>query len=112
MRHVKHLDSHLQECANNLRRNLRAFALIGRSKGFVQENDTVYNDCVYNRAHPAQFLIELSALHGGVFFAFEVGEDASTHVGAEDFSCHKHATLHHEIGETNTTEESRVTTAI
>jgi hypothetical protein len=49
-----------------------------RGKGFVQENDTAWNDRINNRAHPAQFFIELSALHGGVLFAFEVGEDAST----------------------------------
>jgi hypothetical protein len=37
-------------------------------------------ELVSDRVHPAEFFIEATAGHGGVFLADEVGEDAGAHV--------------------------------
>jgi hypothetical protein len=62
--------------ADDLARDLGAFALVGRGERLVTEQDGLRRDLVGDLAHPAQLLIELAALHGRVLFAPVVREDA------------------------------------
>ena len=54
-----------------------------------------------------EFFIKFPAFHGSVFFPFVVGEKAVADIGAERLGRHKHAALHHQLGQTDASQKSR-----
>ena len=72
----KTLNARVDQGANDLARDLRALALVGRGEGLVAEQQAARPDPVGDVAHPAELLVELAALMRRVFFALVVREHA------------------------------------
>lgn len=63
----------------------------------------------HDAAHPAEFLVQLAALHARVFLALVMGEDAVADVSPEPPCRDKHAALHRKLRQANTSDEGRLT---
>ena len=83
MGHAEDLDFQLQQVANNLSGDFRTLSLVGRSERFIQEKNAARSHTVDNRAHSAEFFVQLSTFHAGVFFTLEVCEHAVADIGAK-----------------------------
>ena len=62
----------VQEGRDDLTGDLGALALVGRREGLVEEHHGPRGEVVDDVAHPAEFLVELPALHPGVLLPLEV----------------------------------------
>ncbi|OPY93239.1 MAG: hypothetical protein A4E73_00320 [Syntrophaceae bacterium PtaU1.Bin231] len=101
-------DALFHQCPGDLPRNFRAFPLVGRSEGFVEQHHGIRRDAVCDGTHPRQFLVEFAALHGGVFFPLEVREQPATDARAEGSGRHEHTALHHQLSQADAAQENRL----
>ena len=107
VRHEKDLDPLFQKRRDDLSGYLRTFSIVRGGKGFAKQKHGIRFQVVDDLAHPAQFFVEFSALHGGIFFPPVVGENPFADVGAEGLSRHKHAALHHKLSHTDASQKCR-----
>ena len=97
MRHEDDFDARFQQGTDNLPGNFGALPFVGRGEGLVEQQHRMGHQLVNDCAHPAQFLIELSAFHGSVFLTLVMREQAAANIGIERPGCHEHAGLHHQL---------------
>src|SRR5262249_62201042 len=105
MRDEEDLDALLQQRAGYLPSDLGALPLIRRREGFVEQNHAVRAQPVDDLAHPAELLVELSALHFRILFALEMREEALADIGRERRRGHEHAALHHQLRQADAAQE-------
>src|SRR5487761_651344 len=79
----EHPDVAGQQRADDLAGDLGAFPFVGRSERLVAQHHAAWGYLADNVTHPAELLVQLPALHGRVFLALVVREDAVADSGAE-----------------------------
>src|SRR5450755_539907 len=77
------LDPGFCQRADHLPRYLGSLPFVCGGERLVAQQDAVWCDPVRDLAHPPELLIELAALHRGVFFAPVVREHAVADIGTE-----------------------------
>jgi hypothetical protein len=77
------LDPGFGERAEHLLRYLGSLPFVCGRERLAAQQEAVWCDPIGDLAHPSELLIELAALHRGVFLAPVMGEHAVADVGAE-----------------------------
>ncbi|MCY1208354.1 hypothetical protein D9M72_199760 [compost metagenome] len=112
VRHERNFHAALQQRIGDHARDLRAFPLVRRGERFVEQHHRVRRDFIDDGAHSFQFLVELSALHRGVFFPLVVRVQPLAQIGGKGRRAHEHAALHHQLGQADAAQERRLASLV
>ncbi len=98
-------DPRFEQGPHDLAADLRAFLFVGGGERLVGQQQAARGELAGDVAHPAQFLVQLAPLHGGVLFPREVGEEARADAGGAGFGRDEQAALHHQLGQADAAQE-------
>src|SRR6266498_104663 len=92
--------------------DLGPFALIRSRKRLVEQQQRIRSGDVHDLAHATELFVELATCHRRIFLTLVVGKDRVPNFGTKPFCCDKHATLHHQLGQSDAAQKRRLPTLI